>query len=68
MLHTCLDGLSQDATAYDLHLDAVHVLCNQAESRKVICNEGIVFIYRMHWEIYLYIADRQKKEGLFGVS
>lgn len=44
----CMHGLSQDATSYDFHLDIVHVLCNQAESRKVICNEGIVSIYRMH--------------------
>lgn len=48
MLNACSDGFSQDATSYDLHLDTVHVLCNQAESRKVICNEGIVSIYRMH--------------------
>lgn len=48
MLHAWLDGLSQDATSYDLHLDTIHILCIQAESRKVICNKGIVSIYRMH--------------------
>lgn len=63
MLHACLEGLSQDATSYHLHLDTVHVLCNQAESRKVTCNEGIVSIYRMHWEIYLHIADDRQKKG-----
>ena len=57
MLRWILKG----ATSYDLHLDMVHVLCNQAESRKVICKEGIVSIYIMHWEIYLHIADTQKK-------
>lgn len=61
MLHPCLDVRSQDAASKDFHLDTVQVPCNQAESRKVICNEGIGTIYRTHGEIYLHVADRQKK-------
>lgn len=46
MPDACLDGLSQGPTYYDLHLDMVHVLCNQAESRKVSCNAETVSVYR----------------------
>lgn len=60
MLYACLDGLSQGSISYDLHLDMVHVLYNQAESRKVSCNAETVSVYRKHWEVYLYMADRQK--------
>lgn len=60
MPYACLDGLSQGSTSYDLHLDMVHVQCNQAEGRKVSCNAKTVSVYRKHWEIYLYMADRQK--------
>lgn len=46
--YACLDGFSQGSTSYDLHLDMVHVLCNQAEGRKVSCNAETVSVYRKH--------------------
>lgn len=48
MLYACLDRLSQGSISYDLHLDMVHVLYNQAESRKVSCNAETVSVYRKH--------------------
>lgn len=57
--YACLDGLSQGSTSYDLHLDMVHALCNQAEGRKVSCNAKTVSVYRKRF-IYTWLIGRKR--------